>query len=67
MKLNWGHKLVFFTILFMLFIITMVVAISRQKVDLVDTNYYEKGIQYQDEKRIQLYQFLAAFDWLPWR
>jgi hypothetical protein len=55
MKLNWGHRLVFFTILFMVFIILMVVAISRQKVDLVDQNYYEKGIRYQEE--INKYSF----------
>jgi hypothetical protein len=49
MKINWGHKLVFFTVLFMLFIIYMVYTISKQKVDLVDKNYYERGIKYQDE------------------
>ena len=49
MKLNWGHKLVFFTSLFMLFIIIMVYKISTQKVELVDTNYYENGIRYQEE------------------
>jgi hypothetical protein len=47
--MNWGQKLVGFTILFMLFIIGMVVVISRQKMDLVDDNYYEKGIRYQEE------------------
>ena len=49
MKINWGHKLVFFTVIFMLFIIYMVYTISTQKVDLVDKNYYERGIKYQDE------------------
>lgn len=47
--INWGHKLVFFMVLFMLFIISMVVFISRQKVELVDANYYERGINYQQE------------------
>ena len=49
MKINWGHKLVFFTILFMLFIITMVFLMVTQKVDLVEADYYEKGINYQQE------------------
>lgn len=49
MKINWGHKLVFFASLFMLFVVFMVYKISTQKVDLVDKNYYEKGVKYQDE------------------
>jgi hypothetical protein len=49
MKLNWGHKLVFFAVLFMLFVVYMVYRISIQKVDLVDKNYYEKGVRYQEE------------------
>jgi hypothetical protein len=49
MKLNWGHKLVFFAGAFMVFIIVLVYRISMQKIDLVDENYYENGIRYQDE------------------
>lgn len=49
MKFNWGHKLVFFGALFMLFVLFMVYRISTQKVDLVDANYYERGVKYQDE------------------
>lgn len=49
MKVNWGHKLVFFGALFMLFVLFMVYRISTQQVDLVDTNYYERGVKYQDE------------------
>ncbi len=49
MKINWGHKLVFFMVLFMVFIVVMVYKIGSQQVDLVDKNYYEKGIQYQEE------------------
>ena len=49
MKINWGHKLVFFGLSFMLFISFMVYKISMQKVDLVDDNYYEKGVRYQEE------------------
>jgi hypothetical protein len=47
--MNWGQKLVAFTLVFMVFIVALVVVISRQKVDLVDDNYYEKGILYQEE------------------
>ncbi|MCU0442141.1 MAG: FixH family protein [Bacteroidia bacterium] len=49
MKLNWGHKLVFFALLFMGFVVYMVYRISTQKVDLVDQNYYERGVKYQEE------------------
>lgn len=49
MKINWGHKLVFFMVVFMLFIVVLIYNISRQQVDLVDKNYYEKGIEYQQE------------------
>jgi hypothetical protein len=49
MKINWGHKLVFFGLSFMFFVAFMVYKISTQKVDLVDDNYYEKGVRYQDE------------------
>ena len=47
MKINWGHKLVFFAASFMLFVMFMVYRISTQKVDLVDQNYYENGVAYQ--------------------
>lgn len=49
MKINWGHKLVFFGLSFMFFVGFMVYKISTQKVDLVDDNYYEKGVRYQEE------------------
>lgn len=49
MKLNWGHKLVFFALLFMLFVVSMVYFMINQKIELVETNYYEKGMNYQEE------------------
>lgn len=49
MKINWGHKLVFFNALFMLFVAFLVYKISTQKIDLVDKQYYEKGVKYQEE------------------
>ncbi len=47
MKINWGTKLAFFAILFMSFVVFMVVKISQTDMPLVDENYYEKGIDYQ--------------------
>lgn len=58
MKINWGHKLVFFAASFMLFVVFMVYKISTQTVDLVDKNYYERGVKYQDE--INKYQAAHA-------
>ncbi len=49
MKLNWGTKLAFFAILFMGFVMFMVFRISQTDVPLVEENYYEKGIGYQQE------------------
>lgn len=49
MKLNWGHKLVLFAILFMVFIFTMITFMIRQNVELVESDYYEKGIKFQDK------------------
>lgn len=49
MKINWGTKLGFFAILFMIFVVSMVVVISRQDMPLVEEDYYEKGLNYQKE------------------
>jgi hypothetical protein len=49
MKFNWGTKLVLFALLFMTFIVTLVVKIMREDVPMVETDYYEKGLNYQQE------------------
>lgn len=49
MKFNWGHKLVFFGVCFMLFVMGMVFYMTQKKNELVDENYYEKGIRFQEE------------------
>ncbi|MDP1727098.1 MAG: FixH family protein [Bacteroidota bacterium] len=49
MKINWGTKLAFFAILFMGFVVFMVIRISQTDIPLVEENYYEKGIGYQQE------------------
>lgn len=48
--MNWGTKLVLGMGLFMAFIITLVVIMFRSNSDdLVDSNYYEKGIEYDKD------------------
>lgn len=49
MKINWGTKLVFFALLFMTFIVVLVVRIMRTDMPMVEDNYYEKGLNYQEE------------------
>ena len=49
--MNWGTKIVLGMVVFMLFIIGMVVYMFRVHGNdtLVDEDYYEKGINYNDE------------------
>lgn len=50
MKMNWGTKLVIGMGLFMAFIITLAVLMIRSDSDdLVDQNYYQKGIEYDKD------------------
>ncbi|WP_395626290.1 FixH family protein [Daejeonella sp.] len=50
MMMNWGTKLVIGMGLFMAFIITLVVFMMRSDSDdLVDKDYYQKGIEYDKE------------------
>lgn len=53
--MNWGTKIVFGMVAFMLFIIAMVVYMFsvHDKDALVDENYYEKGINYNQEYSAQ--------------
>lgn len=51
MNLNWGHKLVFFMVVFMSFITILVVMMIKQDIPLVESDYYEKGINYESELR----------------
>lgn len=48
MIMNWGHKIAAFYILFACGIIFLVVQSSRQKVDLVEKDYYEQELAYQN-------------------
>ena len=47
MKLNWGYSIAIFYAVFMVIMITMVVKASKQGVDLVQENYYEKDLNYE--------------------
>lgn len=49
MQLNWGHKLTIGMIGFMLFIVLLVANMLRQRIDLVETDYYGRGMKYQSE------------------
>jgi len=48
MKLNWGHKILGFYLVFVAGIVYMVILSSRQKVDLVTADYYGEELRYQD-------------------
>ncbi|MFN4082365.1 MAG: FixH family protein [Bacteroidia bacterium] len=47
MKLNFGTGLFIGAVMFMIFVVVMVVKIMQADVPLVEDNYYEKGIKYQ--------------------
>ena len=48
MKWNWGTKLVIAMALFMGFIIILVIQTTRNDINLVEKDYYPKGLKYQD-------------------
>ena len=49
MKINWGGKLLIIALMFMLFVVSMVVVISKQDMPLVEQDYYERSLNYQEE------------------
>ncbi len=48
MKMNWGYKILFVYISFVLGIIFLVFKASQEKFDLVTPNYYEAELKFQD-------------------
>jgi len=50
MKFNWGHGITIFILLFMAFIITLVVKTFSGNADLVQDDYYEQEVLYNDKK-----------------
>jgi hypothetical protein len=52
--MNWGTKLLLGLASFMIFIVALVIIMLNSKKDaLVDNNYYEKGINYDQEYRLK--------------
>ncbi len=47
--MNWGYKILFVYVLFILGILLMVFKSSTQKTDLVTTDYYAKELKYQEK------------------
>lgn len=47
--MNWGYKILFVYLAFVLGIVFMVIKSSSQKMDLVTTDYYAKELKYQDK------------------
>jgi hypothetical protein len=48
MKLNWGSGIAIFYSLFVVVMITMVVKSTQNKVHMVQDNYYEKDLNYEE-------------------
>ncbi|MBT8189385.1 MAG: FixH family protein [Bacteroidia bacterium] len=51
MKLNWGSGIAIFYTLFVIVMITMVVKSTQNKVHLVQENYYEKDLNYEEFRK----------------
>ena len=47
MKITWGTKLIIFMAIFMGFIIFMALRMMKEDISLIQTDYYEKGENYQ--------------------
>lgn len=47
MKITWGTKLIIFMAMFMGFIILMALRMMKEDISLIQTDYYEKGENYQ--------------------
>ncbi len=55
--MNWGKGIVIGMVLFMGFIVTLVVIMMRQNIDLVREDYYQKELEYDDQYNAeQVYQ-----------
>lgn len=56
---NWGTKLLIAIVIFMSFIFVLVYLSAQNQIDLVEKDYYPKGLKYQD--RIDEIQNAAPF------
>lgn len=48
--MNWGKGIALSLVLFMGFIIILAVRMMSQKLDLVSSNYYEQGVEYEQQQ-----------------
>lgn len=51
--MNWGKGIIIGMVVFMGFILTMVVIMMRQKIDLVEEDYYKRELNYEDQLAAQ--------------
>lgn len=51
--MNWGKGIIIGMGLFMGFILTMVIIMMRQKIDLVEEDYYKRELNYDDQFNAQ--------------
>ncbi|TSJ44956.1 FixH family protein [Fluviicola chungangensis] len=51
--MNWGKRIIIGMVLFMAFILTLVTIMMRQKIDLVEEDYYTRELNYDDQLNAQ--------------
>jgi hypothetical protein len=49
MKMNWGYKIVFAYVFFVIFIAVIATKAMRSNIDLVEKDYYQKEMVFQDQ------------------
>jgi hypothetical protein len=53
MKFNWGTGIFIFLVIFVIALVGFVIFASRQEVNLVHKDYYQKGVDYSEQMKIQ--------------
>ena len=51
--MNWGKRIILGMALFIGFILTMVIVMMRQKIDLVEEDYYKRELNYESQLNAQ--------------
>jgi len=68
MTINWGWKIAITYLLFVAGMLWLVVKANQQQLDLVATDYYAQGMQYQQRIDARSYSSALAsrlgFEWL---
>ncbi|MCL6495220.1 MAG: FixH family protein [Ignavibacterium sp.] len=52
-KISWGTGIVLAIFIFVILVLAQTIYLMNQKVDLVEEDYYKKGIEYQKEIDVQ--------------